>query len=405
MEHLTQAQRVMLHLYRYRYYDMDGFDDAPFDVTQDGISEALGISRSYSSLILGRMRRDGIVTSSRSMVINKTGRVSRQVYALTESGLRRCDSLIGERDADVLLPRTLNHCRTTDFDRLAEEDRDVLGSLILIRTPVHFSQTPKGRNQPLLPIDASGMVFIRADTRRTFRDRADPETLRRWHSLAADWCADNMAPVDERIEHLTDAGRNTEALKLTLGNRYHIMDNPRHETAAALDRLAASTGDRGLSAIAAFCYMRLGRMSKARRSLSRLGQSDPCLRGALMAEILLCEGRPAEALEKALDVYRGDVPTALALGKCMATNGRHSEAVVYLRRCRNCMTETGCLFRLEEVLRWEGESYLALGRRDLAAKLLGAASCATRDDRASMALRDRARSVSEDGVGPDGVHV
>mgnify|MGYP002447321781 CR=1 FL=1 len=136
MEHLTQAQRVMLHLYRYRYYDMDGFDDAPFDVTQDGISEALGISRSYSSLILGRMRRDGIVTSSRSMVINKTGRVSRQVYALTESGLRRCDSLIGERDADVLLPRTLNHCRTTDFDRLAEEDRDVLGSLILIRTPV-----------------------------------------------------------------------------------------------------------------------------------------------------------------------------------------------------------------------------------------------------------------------------
>ena len=124
-----------------------------------------------------------------------------------------------------------------------------------------------------------------------------------------------------------------------------------------------------------------------------------------MAEILLCEGRPAEALEKALDVYRGDVPTALALGKCMATNGRHSEAVVYLRRCRNCMTETGCLFRLEEVLRWEGESYLALGRRDLAAKLLGAASCATRDDRASMALRDRARSVSEDGVGPEGVHV
>ena len=396
----------MLHLYRYRYYDMDGFDDAPFDVTQDGISEALGISRSYSSLILGRMRRDGIVTSSRSMVINKTGRVSRQVYALTESGLRRCDSLIGERDADVLLPRTLNHCRTTDFDRLAEEDRDVLGSLILIRTPVHFSQTPKGRNQPLLPIDASGMVFIRADTRRTFRDRADPETLRRWHSLAADWCADNSGPLDERILHLVGAERIREAAKLAGSNRYAIMDSPDPGTVDALDLISRNPGMDDLAEVAAFSYLRLGMLDKARSAAGRISDDSVCLKGAMMAEILLAEGRRSAALERALDVYCADVRTALILGKCMAANGRHAEAVVYLRKARRCMTESGCLFRLDEALRWEAESYLSLGNPELALHLLEAAYCSAKDPGVTEMLRNRVDVVSsEDGVGLQGVHI
>lgn len=408
MEHLTQAQRTMLHLYRYRHYNIDGFGDAPFDLTQDGIGEALGISRSYASLILGRMQREGMVRSTRTIVMNRTGRVHRQVYILTPKGVERCEMFIGERDADVLLPKTLNQCRTSDFDSLPKEDRDVLGCLILLRTPVHFTQTPKLRDQPLLPIDAAGMVCIRPDIRRVYRGRADGDTLRRWHSMAADWCADNGAPVDERIEHLADAGRHLEAAKLAMSNRYALMDGPTPETAAALDRLAVAADEPMLSAISAFCYLRLGRMSKARKAIARMGRSDdadPCIKGAVMAEILLNEGRPAEALDKALDVYRGDVPTALALGKCMAVNGRHEEAVIYLRKCRNCMTETGCLFRLDEALRWEGESYLALGRNDMAAKLLDAASCATRDDQTSWLLRTRARAISEDGVGPEGVHI
>ena len=406
MERLTQAQRTMVHLYRFRHYDLDAIGDLPFDMTQDGIGEALNISRSYASLILGRMSREGLLRSNRAMVITGNGRVPRKVYTLSEQGLRACEKVMHEKDAETLVPRTINHCSTSDFDRLDPDDMDALGALMLIRAPVHFSQTPKGRNQPLLPVDPNGFVCIRSGIRKLDRGRADADTLRRWHSLAADWCADNGADMEERLEHLEGSGRRTEAAKLVMGNRYDIMDRPRSETVAVLDRLSASMDDPMLSAVASFAYLRLGRTGKARRSLDRMDGSDDCLKGAILAEILLAEGRSGNALELALDVYRGDTFTALALGKCMAVNGRHSEAVVYLRKSRQCMAETGCLFRLDEALRWEGESRLALGETDAAAKLLDAASCATRDDKTSWMLRTRARSIlSENDVGLKGVHV
>ena len=406
MERLTQAQRTMVHLYRFRHYDLDAIGDLPFDMTQDGIGEALNISRSYASLILGRMGREGLLRSNRAMVITGSGRAPRKVYALSELGLRTCEKVMLEKDAEALVPRTINHCSTSDFDSLDPEDMDTLGALMVIRAPVHFSQTPKGRDQPLLPVDPNGFVCIRPGTRKLYRDRADMDTLRRWHSLAADWCADNGVGMEERLEHLEGSGRRTEAAKLAFGKRYDIMDRPRSETVAVIDRLSASMGDPMLSAVASFAYLRLGRTGKARSSLDGMGDSDDCLKGAILAEIMLAEGRVSNALEMALDAYRGDTFTALALGKCMAANGRHSEALVYLRKSRQCMYETGCLFRLDEALRWEGESRLALGETDAAAKLLDAASCAAKDDKTSWMLRTRARSIlSEDDVGLQGVHV
>ena len=53
----------MIHLYRYRHFDIEALGDMPYDMTQDGIGEALNISRSYASLILGRMNRDGLLRS------------------------------------------------------------------------------------------------------------------------------------------------------------------------------------------------------------------------------------------------------------------------------------------------------------------------------------------------------
>lgn len=396
----------MIHLYRYRHFDIEALGDMPYDMTQDGIGEALNISRSYASLILGRMNRDGLLRSGRAMVITGSGRAPRKVYTLSDLGLRICERLLQERDAEVLVPRTINRCCTSDFDNLNAEDRDMLGAIMVIHAPVHFSQIPKGRDHPLLPVDAGGFVCIRPSTRKLYRDRADAETLRRWHSIAADWCADNGVGIDERLEHLEGSGRRTEAVKLAMVNCYTIMDRPNNETVSAIDRLATYAADPMLSAVAAFAFLRLGRTGKARRSLDRMAGSDDCLKGAILSEIMLVEGKTSNALDQALDVYRGDVPTALALGKCMAVNGRHPEAVVYLRKSRQSMSETGCLFRLDEALRWEGESYLAMGDTDIAARLLEAASCATRDDKTSWMLRTRARSIqSQDGVGLQGVHV
>ena len=75
-------------------------------------------------------------------------------------------------------------------------------------------------------------------------------------------------------------------------------------------------------------------------------------------------------------------------------------------KARRCMNESGCLFRLDEALRWESESYLSMGERGLAVRLMEAACCAAKDENTRKALRNRFEVVSsEDGVRPQGVHV
>ena len=91
----------MIHLYRYRHFDIEALGDMPYDMTQDGIGEALNISRSYASLILGRMNRDGLLRSGRAMVITGSGRAPRKVYTLSDLGLRICERLLQERDAEA----------------------------------------------------------------------------------------------------------------------------------------------------------------------------------------------------------------------------------------------------------------------------------------------------------------
>ncbi|TQS77248.1 MAG: hypothetical protein A3205_08615 [Methanomassiliicoccales archaeon Mx-03] len=406
MKELTQSERTMMHLYRYRFFNMDAEKVAPFELTQDGIGEALGISRSYASLIVGRMGKEGLIRMGRLAIADDAGRNPRKVYLLSSKGEERCRTLIDGKDPDDILPRNINHCRTDCFDALGREDRDILGALMLIEVPVHHRQVPGGRSVPLLPVDPSGFVSIRRRTRKLYTGRADAETLRRWHSVAADWCADNSSPLDERILHLVSAERIREAAKLAGSNRYAIMDSPDPGTVDALDLISRNPGMDDLAEVAAFSYLRLGMLDKARSAAGRISDDSVCLKGAMMAEILLAEGRRSAALERALDVYCADVRTALVLGKCMAANGRHAEAVVYLRKARRCMTESGCLFRLDEALRWEAESYLSLGNPELALHLLEAAYCSAKDPGVTEMLRNRVDVVSsEDGVGLQGVHI
>lgn len=396
----------MLHLYKYREYNIGSGLEAPFEITQDGIGEALGISRSYASLIVGRMGRDGLLRAGREMVVGRRGRSHRNIYTLSDKGISVCEGLLDNRDADAVLPRNINHCRSDSFDDLDERDRNVLGCLMVLGHDMEASQVPMGRGVPLMPVDAKGNIHIRPSVREHYIGRADPESLRIWHSMAADWCADHGRGVDERFVHLVRAGRNHEAMNLAEDHRYELMDRVDRDVADSLYALACRSKSEVISRTAAECYIRLKDPAMGMRSLDCVDDHDPCVRGAIKAEMLLAKGDAMGALDCALDSYRADTMTAFVLGRCMAANGRYSEAVIYLRKSRRCMYETGCLYRLEDVLKLEAESYLALGEKGVAAGLMESAAYATADDRAREHLLARAQTIrSEDLVGLEGIHV
>lgn len=64
-QNVSLHDKMLAHLYRYRYVRNDIEYDAPYELTQEGSGIAIGITRSHASIILARMMDKGEVSTSK----------------------------------------------------------------------------------------------------------------------------------------------------------------------------------------------------------------------------------------------------------------------------------------------------------------------------------------------------
>ncbi len=79
---LTVSERIIFHLNQYVKHE-DKFE-VPFDVTQDGISQACSISRAHAAIELKKLKSTGLIDERLSHV--KRGKTRRKAYFLTHGG-------------------------------------------------------------------------------------------------------------------------------------------------------------------------------------------------------------------------------------------------------------------------------------------------------------------------------
>jgi tetratricopeptide (TPR) repeat protein len=95
---LTVSERILYHLNNYVKFE-DKFE-APFDVTQDGISQACQISRAHAAIELKKLKASDIVEERLAHV--RRGKVRRKVYFLTVQGkANAADVLNFVKDNDI----------------------------------------------------------------------------------------------------------------------------------------------------------------------------------------------------------------------------------------------------------------------------------------------------------------
>lgn len=407
MEKVTLRGRILLFLSRYDHLDPNIAYGAPFEITQDGVAVSLGITRAYSSLIINRMEEEGLLEHHMATILGSRSKNKRRIYFLTGRGRREKDELVTDLEAKGLDPdelgpkQDINHCSSDTFEGLDLEERDMIGSICLIDGKVNRDSLPKG-DHPLIQFDLSGDVLLKDSTRERILALADGETMRRWHSLAADWCTDNGVCPEERIRHLIGAGRVREARRLFLNLRFGFMESPEPWMLDAAKVLCSDRDDDLLEASARIA-MELGDTDTARAMVSGLEEGST-LRDSLTAEIALRDGMVDEALSIALGCYNGDSVSAIALGKCMLAAGRPSEARVFLAKARRALVEEGCVFRLDEALALDAECAMETGSFREADTILELVGRVTRNRTLGervAAVRDRVAhgEVSEDRVG------
>ncbi len=382
MPRFTLAVRALMHMHRYRHIPSTIEFGAPKEITHDGVAEVLGISRSHAAIIMNQLEEEGKVFAGKAKVTGQNRGGPRKVYFITPLGCTQCDELTrlvkeGELDESCISgPTNLNYCSSSQFWALDKEVRDLVGGLMVLRTTVRrgdFDPEPPG----IVPFDYRGRMSIKPETREWYLRGADTETLRVWHSSAADWCADHRCDPKERLYHLFKSNRHREAIRLVHSIRFMLMDFPDRESRDIISKLAED--DHQLTLITGRMSLRMGELDIAHRDVNRPGIDLGAQGIALKTEVMLAEGERESALELAMRNYDGSMELALALGMCMTANGRYEEALTYLDRCRSEIRRTGCLFRLDETLRTQSEAMRGLGDEKGADSVWETAECWRKD--------------------------
>lgn len=381
MDKLNLREKTLVYLSRYSYIDPNIEFSAPLDITQDGVAMALGLTRAHASSVLRRMVERGSVICGQARVKGSPSAVKRKVYFLSPQGSRECREILetarseGLDEREVILPRDINRFGADAIAGMDPVDRDLVGMVCALRSPVRREDIPR---TDAIPFDFRGYSAVKEDTRRRVMSWADESDVRRWHSFAADWCTDHGGDTRERLYHLQKAGRIREARLLASEHAFEISDSGGDEPYRIMRELSEDSGDARLLYTSCLMAIRRGDTASAHELAGKAGEIDPCIGGSLESEVLVSEGRIDEAVGVALDSYRGDAGTALALGKCLVEAGRPSEAVPFLKRSRQCMVSDGCLYRMDDVLSYESMANEDLGEKERADALKDMASCMRR---------------------------
>ena len=233
MAEFTIGERLLLHLYTYRSVNPEDYFNIPWDLTQDGISTSLRISRAHASIELKKQKEKGNVNET--LVRIQGGKVRRLAYSLNEKGLRAAMEVEEKaRNAGVDV-RTLLDMKKQDpvkvLDGLTPGDRFALGVACAFRLSVPLDVLPP-HDRSVIPADVLGHTTIVPELRNKLFSAADPEEMRYWHNYVANYY-DEKGPHSviededcrsvEIAYHLLRAGRFRDACKVIERNLYNMM--------------------------------------------------------------------------------------------------------------------------------------------------------------------------------------
>ena len=206
---VTIGERIILHLAQFSKFK-DDFD-APIDVSQDGIAEALRISRAHAAIELKKLK-ESILVEERVAHIRR-GNTKRKVYYLNKAGEDKANSLRAYADREGIQIKPLldlKKCLGPElWESLDPSFRPVLAQACVFRKP--FKRTAlRETSISLLPEDKNGMVDVPEALKTSIPNLTAKSDLKQFHSYAADyWLKEGNNR--ERLYHLVQAGRAKEA--------------------------------------------------------------------------------------------------------------------------------------------------------------------------------------------------
>jgi tetratricopeptide (TPR) repeat protein len=330
---ITVGERIVLHLAQYSKH-LNDFD-APFEVSQDGIGEALRISRAHAAIELKKLKEAGTVTERIAHI--RAGPVKRKVYFLTESGEAKAKNLkdFASRQGIEISPLLdLKKCKAEDlWVQLNPDSRSLIAKAAVFRRPFKRSALPQ-TTVSLLPEDKDGMAELPESLRVSIPALLDKNALWEAHSFAADYWLGEGDYV-ERLHHLLLANRTLEAQMLLSTRGWQMARSAGLELLGSLKDMGSvlpryAREVRRIKGQAALRNADAAFGHQVAQEMMLTGDADEAMDGLeLKGRVLLLEGKGQAALDDLIMVKRTKPSPLLDcdIAQCYGLLGRKEEAL------------------------------------------------------------------------------
>jgi tetratricopeptide (TPR) repeat protein len=327
---VTIGERIILHLAQYSKFK-DDFD-APIDVSQDGIAEALRISRAHAAIELKKLKESTLVEERIAHI--RRGSTKRKVYYLNKAGEDKANSLKAYADREGIEIRPLldlKKCQGPElWASLEPIYHPILTQACIFRKPFKRSTLPE-TSISLFPEDKNGMVDIPELLKVSIPQLAEKSELKQYHSFAADYWL-KEGDHRERLYHLIQSGRVKEAEMMVASKGPELLSHPDKDLYDLLSVIVAPA-----EKYATRIYIAQGEaargslqfdkaLASAERLMNRTSQADRKAGTCLKARTLMDKGDLEESIPYYLAARSMAVPTDTML-EC-----DYAEALTRLRR-------------------------------------------------------------------------
>ena len=234
MSSLSVKQKALIFLNKYKAYDKSDIYNTPWELTQDGISGAICISRAHASIVLNQLKNEDKVEEKITHIRN--GKIKRKSYYLTPLGMEEAAKVLefaAKEKIDVSdILDSKKHGSGIDPDKLNKGDRFALGCACAFNMAIDPSALPPVTNITL-PTDISGKVTFDEDYRKRVLESANEDERAEWHGYAANYWFDKKVKraedfyecLKELLYQYVESGRNRDACKLISGEAYYFINS------------------------------------------------------------------------------------------------------------------------------------------------------------------------------------
>ncbi len=347
---MTVKEKVLVHLSRYSNVPYESVN-VPYELTQDGIGNIVGVSRAHISLELRTLVSKGEVVCWKAHIHGCSSR--RFAYIPTAKGVKTATVIIQnfeEYGYDPTMALDMKRCEPAEtWEAMSDADRDVLGIACLFRTPAPRCILPRTA-VAAIPITPDGKMAIPAATARSYLSFAEPARIRFWHTWIAEyWSGEGKWAY--ALYHFIMAKELGKAEECLLLHRNDVIGEADKDTLRALKKVPDEDMRAEFKSALAEVSMNLGDFKIARKAIDELKEMDHYSWTELDADYLLRTGEPAEAAKAADEAFvkTSSMHAAAMAAEAFAAVDELETSSAYAKKAAELMAESGDTYDLDRI--------------------------------------------------------